>query len=127
MASRTPRSRGLDTKRALPGWAARFRDVPAQRACLSSITRHTSSGEPFMNPTFSLHARAPRTLLAAIRLAIVVGLAAPSQAQAQVTPPMERLARELEKQTPVKDGRGQPAQPPTDTTTPSFRLPAQIA
>jgi CubicO group peptidase (beta-lactamase class C family) len=58
--------------------------------------------------------------------AAVALMLAVSSAQAQLTPPMERLAHQLENQTPLKDGRGQPSQSPTDTTAPSFRLPAQI-
>lgn len=72
-------------------------------------------------------ARAPSQLLSPIGAAITLLLAMSSTAQAQVPPPVERLARQLENQTPLKDGRGQPPQSRTDTTAPSFRLPAQIA
>jgi hypothetical protein len=77
-------------------------------------------------PRFSIHSLAPRTLLTPTGAAIAVMLAM-STAQAQVTPPMEELARQLEHQKLVKDGRGQPSQSPTDITAPSFRLPTQIA
>ncbi|HSI59921.1 MAG TPA: serine hydrolase domain-containing protein [Ideonella sp.] len=57
----------------------------------------------------------------------LVALAMCSTAQAQVTPAMERLARQLETQTPIKDAKGEPPKSETDTSAPSYLLPAQIA
>lgn len=74
----------------------------------------------------SRQARAARRLLTPIGAAAVFALTLSTTAQAQVTPEMERLAHQLELQTPLKDGRGQPAQSPVDATAPAVLLPAQI-
>ena len=80
-----------------------------------------------MNPSFSFHARAPRNLLTPIGAAVALALTLSAPVQAQVTPEMERLARQLELQTPVADGKGEPVQSPRDPAATAVRLPAQIA
>jgi len=79
-----------------------------------------------MIASFSRPARAPRQLLTPIGAAIVLVLAASSAAQAQVTPEIERLTHQLELQTPVADGKGEPVQSPRDPAATAVRLPAQI-
>lgn len=71
-------------------------------------------------------ARAARRLLTPIGAAAVLALTLSTTAHAQVTPEMERLAHQLELQTPVKDGRGEPVKSPTDAAAPGVVLPKQI-